>query len=126
MPAAIAEEIDCRLPDAASRAAAQDGAPGAVVGHADRAGVEQPASPGAGSRPRCSSKTVSVKVAFRISDVTRAPGSKCLSRQKLRSRCAKDSMKSPIIRRSVANEVVTVNATVTRTEPREVVACSRW
>ena len=41
MPAAIAAESDCRLPEAASRAAAQDGAPGAVIGHADEDGVEQ-------------------------------------------------------------------------------------
>ncbi len=41
MPAAIAADGDCRLPDAASRAAAHDGAPGTVVGDADQDGVDQ-------------------------------------------------------------------------------------
>ncbi len=44
----MAAETDCRLPEAASRAAAQDGAPGAVIGDADENRVEQP--PLAGSR----------------------------------------------------------------------------
>ena len=42
----MADEIDDRLPDAASRAAAQDGAPDAVIRHANQEGVEQPALAG--------------------------------------------------------------------------------
>ena len=69
MPAAMAAESDCRLPEAASRAAAHDGAPAPWSATPMRIASIRRRSPGVGSRPRWSRTIASVNVEPRISDV---------------------------------------------------------
>src|SRR5690242_14271463 len=73
MPAATADEIDARLPDAASRAAAQEGAPAPWSATPISSASSSRRSPAEGRRPRWSNTIKSVNVADCISDVTAWP-----------------------------------------------------
>ena len=73
MPAAIAAETELRLPEIASRAVAQDGAPDPWSATLDRIALNIARSASDGSRDRCSRKMVSVNVRSVISDVTSCP-----------------------------------------------------
>ena len=70
MPAATAEETDCRLPDKARRAVAHDGAPEPWSATLERIASSIARSPAVGRRPVCSRWIVSVKVRSVIRDVT--------------------------------------------------------
>ena len=64
----MAADGDCRLPEAASRAAAHDGAPAPWSATPMRIASISRRSPGVGSRPRWSRTIASVNVEPRISD----------------------------------------------------------